>query len=214
MKIGLLGYGSFGKQIHFLLKEIYSIEDGDITIFDDVLQPSSSDRFTIKSFSSVFNDEYIHHQIYVCLGYHHLTLKQSLINQLLEKEYSLPNLIHPSTNISKYAIIGSGNIFFSGCNIDLFTTIGNGNIFYNQACIAHDVKIKDCNFFAPSVTICGNVNINNANFFGARVAVANGIAIGDQNKIGIGSVVTRNITSNISGVGFPFKTLFKDLDLK
>lgn len=214
MKIGLLGYGPLGKQIHFLLKEIYNVDDSDITIFDDTLQPSSTDKFIIKPFRSVFSNEYIYHNIYICLGYHHLVLKEKIISELLAKNYVLPNLIHPSVIISKYANIGNGNIFFSGCTIDMFSNIGNGNIFYNQANIAHDVEINNCNFFAPSITICGNVKINNSNFFGARVVVANGISIANENKIGIGSVLTKNIGSNISGVGFPFRILGNDLKIQ
>ena len=214
MKIGLLGYGSLGKQVHFLLKEIDSIDDNQITVFDDLLQPGTEAKFSIKPFQSVFEDEFKNHVIYICLGYHHLTLKKTLIDQLLAANYKLPNLIHPSVNISKYASVGNGNIFFSGAVVDLFSTIGNGNIFYNQVCISHDVIINDCNFLAPSVTVCGNSNVGNSNFIGARVVIANSITIGNNNKIGIGSVITKNMDSNMSGVGFPFKTLYKDLDLK
>lgn len=214
MKIGLLGYGSLGKQIHFLLKEIYHIDDCDITIFDDLLQSNPSDEFSLKPFQSVYSNEYIQHNIYVCLGYHHLVLKQKIISELIAKNYCLPNLIHPSVTISKYANIGNGNVFFSGSTIDLFSSIGNGNIFYNQCNIAHDVTINHCNFFAPSVTICGNVKINNSNFFGARVVIANGISIQDSNKIGIGSVITKDIDSNINGLGYPFRILGDNFKLK
>jgi len=213
MKIGLLGYGSLGKQVHFLLKETLAIEDDQITIFDDILQINQNDKFSVRSFQSVFEKEFSNHAIYICLGYHHLSLKQTLIEKLLSSGYSLPNLIHPSVNISKYANIGNGNIFFSGSNVDMFASIGNGNIFYNQSCISHDVKIGDCNFFAPSVTICGNTICGHSNFFGARTVVANSIIVGNENKIGIGSVITKNINSNISGVGFPFRIL-KDIEIK
>ena len=145
MKIGLLGYGSLGKQTHFLLKEINNIDDQQITIFDDVFKPDLSAKFTVKSFQSVFENEYKDYSVYICLGYHHLTLKQRLIEELLAKKITLPNLIHPAANISKYSTLGHANIFFSGAIADLFSVIGNGNIFYNNTCITHDVKINNCN---------------------------------------------------------------------
>ena len=214
MKIGLLGYGSLGKQVHFLLKEITELDDAQLTIFDDILNPTPQDTFSVRPFQSVYDDEFANHAVYICLRYHHLELRQNLIEKLLTKKYSLPNLIHPSVCISEHAKIGNANIIFSGTTIDMFTTIGDGNIFYNQTNVAHDVKIENCNFFAPSVTICGNTVVGNLNFVGARVAIANSLSIGDRNKIGIGSVITKNINSNISGVGFPFKAICKDLDIK
>ena len=57
MKVGLLGYGSLGKQVHFLLKEISAIADSQITIFDDVLQSNTTDKFTIKPFQEIFKKE-------------------------------------------------------------------------------------------------------------------------------------------------------------
>lgn len=213
MKIGLLGYGSLGKQIHFLLKEINHIDDHQITIFDDVYTASDSDKFTVKSFQSVFEKEFKDYPLYICLGYHHLTTKQKLIDELITKGYTLPNLIHPAANISIYSVLGHANIFFSGAIVDLFSVIGDGNVFYNNTCITHDVKINNCNFFGPSVTVCGNTVIGNANFIGARTAISNNLKIGNENKIGIGSVISKNIDSNISGVGFPFRAIYKDLDI-
>ena len=178
------------------------------------MQSDSTDKFVIKPFQSVFEKKYENHSIYICLGYHHLLLKQKLIDKLLNNNYKLPNLMHTSVIISEYAKIGVANVFFSGATIDMFSSIGNGNVLYNQTCIAHEVNIENCNFFAPSVTICGNTNIGNSNFFGARVVVANNVIIGNENKIGIGSVITKNITSNISGVGFPFRVTLKELEIK
>ena len=214
MKIGLLGYGSLGKQVHYLLKETRSVENHQLIIFDDVVKPNDVDNITIQPFNAIFEFDPTEIEIYVCLGYHHLQFKQTLINKLTTLNFSLPNLIHPSVSISQYATLGCANILFSGSVIDMFSTIGNGNIFYNNTCIAHDIQIGNANFFAPAVTICGNTAVGNANFLGARTVIANNLSIQNNNKIGIGSVVTKNIASNISGVGFPFKTLYKDLNIK
>lgn len=214
MKIGLLGYGSLGKQVHYLLKEKEGMDDSRITVFDDVLQPSNEHKFTLKPFHAIFNIEHAETAIYICLGYSHLEIKHQLIEKLIALNYNLPNLIHPLAGISKYAQIGKANIFFSGVTVDAFSLIGNGNIFYNQACITHDVKIDHCNFFAPAVVICGNAEIGNTNFIGAKTAIANGVVLGDNNKIGIGSVITQNISSHKSGIGNPFKILKQGISVK
>jgi len=214
MKIGILGYGSLGKQVHYLLKESTLTENHQIVIFDDTIASVDVDGIEVQPFNSVFEHDYKTIEIYVCLGYHHLQFKQTLINELLAAHYSLPNLAHSSVSISKYATLGFGNILFSGTVIDLFSKVGDGNVFYNNTCIAHDVQIGNANFFAPAVTICGNTVIGNTNFLGARTVIANNLSIQDDNKIGIGSVVTKNVASGMSGVGFPFRTLYKDLNIK
>lgn len=214
MKIGLLGYGSLGKQVHYLLKETTPLESHQMVIFDDTIKSLDVDGIEVQPFNAVFEYNYTDIELYVCLGYHHLQFKQTLIKKLLAAHYSLPNLIHPSVNISKYATLGSGNILFAGTIIELFSIVGDGNVLYNNTCIAHDVQIGSANFFAPSVTVCGNTVIGNTNFLGARTVIANNLNIQNNNKIGIGSVVTKNLASNISGVGFPFKTLDKDLNIK
>ena len=71
----------------------------------------------------------------------------------------------------------------------------------------HPLNVKERNAgleYAKPITVGDNV------WFGGNVVVMPGVTIGDNTIIGAGSVVTKNIPSNVIAVGNPCKVMKKN----
>ena len=115
------------------------------------------------------------------------------------------NLIHPSSNISKYVKLGYGNLIMANSVINNGTVIGNGTIINTSSVIEHDNIISDYCQISPSTTLCGYVTIGKKCFIGSNSVVIPHIIINKNSIVGAGSVVIKNIDSNTLVVGNPSK---------
>ena len=104
--------------------------------------------------------------------------------------------------------IGKNTVINSGFNIDSawpwLISIGNNvTISTNVTILAHDASPN----IVRQSTRLGRVVIGNNVFIGTRAIVLCGVTIGNNVVIGAGSVVTKDIPSNVVAVGNPCKVL-------
>jgi sugar O-acyltransferase (sialic acid O-acetyltransferase NeuD family) len=196
-KIGLIGYGDFGKQIEFHLSELENI-NFRFFYFDDY--SVKKDSFPFNSF---VNSQFKDLEFMVCLGYKHLLKRAEIISCLKQNKNKIFTYVHPSAYVSKFAKIGEGVIIFPQCNIDINTVIGDGVVLNNSVVVSHDSVIGCSSFLSPGVCINGNVNIGPYTFIGSNSTISNGVTTGEQNIVGIGSVVTCSTTDNSKIIGNP-----------
>lgn len=202
MKIGIIGYGSFGRQIKKFVKNEY--ENTNYLLFDDII--TGPNIYPFEDYHKFFSSELVD-KFYVGLGYKNLAYKKKVIDNIPSEK--LPYFIHHSVNCNKANIIGCGTIVFPNVIIDSSVRIGRGVVLNISSVICHDSEIGDCCFLAPSVTICGNVKVGKSCFIGAGSTITNGITIGDNVTIGAGTIVTKNIHSNESIIGNPMRKVKK-----
>lgn len=210
MKIGIIGYGALGEQIHYMLSNYNKITA--TFFFDD---NSYKNQWPHSyPFSDYSKNEFKDLDFYICLGYKHLEEKFKIINSLISLGRNIPTLIHPSSYVSPTARIGAGSIIYPMCNIDKDTVIGKGVLINNSVTLSHNNKIGDCCYIAPGVVTSGFVEIGCKTFAGTRSVIANDISIGENVIIGIGTVVTSGIRSNMSAIGNPMRTLRNSLKIQ
>lgn len=104
-----------------------------------------------------------------------------------------------------------GRNFYANHNLVILdtTTVKFGdNVFIGPNCgfytAGHPVDVKQRNSgleYAKPITVGNNV------WFGGNVIVLPGVTIGDNTIIGAGSVVTKDIPSNVIAVGNPCKVI-------
>lgn len=104
-----------------------------------------------------------------------------------------------------------GKNFYANHNLVILdtTTVKFGdNVFIGPNCgfytAGHPVDVKQRNSgleYAKPITVGNNV------WFGGNVIVLPGVTIGDNTIIGAGSVVTKDIPSNVIAVGNPCKVI-------
>lgn len=83
------------------------------------------------------------------------------------------------------------------------TIIGDNVKIDNLCHIAHNVIIKENSSMAGKSNIAGSTIIGKDSWIGPSCTVSNGLVIGENCHIGLGSVVTRNLDSNVKVFGNP-----------
>lgn len=202
IKIGLIGFGSVGKQLfNTLLENNYSEEN--IYIFADDFDTDSKNRkFKFNDFKlDAFKDL----NFIPTLGYLSKNLKYQILNYLIDNEYSIFSFIHPTAFVSKNAKIGRGVIIYPLCNIDQGVIIEDGTIILNSSIIAHDTQIGKCTYLAPGVCLSGNIVIEELCFIGTSATIANNIRVGRNSTIAIGTCLTKDIENDSFVIGNPFQ---------
>lgn len=202
IRIGLIGFGSVGKQLYnTLLENNYS--ENQIFIFaDDAETDEDKRRYKFNDFKL---ERFRELQFIPTLGYLSKNLKYQVLNYLGENNYTIFSFIHPTAFVSKNAKIGRGVIIYPLCNIDQGVTVDDGSIILNSSVIAHDTYVGKCSYLAPGVCLSGFINIGELCFIGSAATVANNITVGKNSTIAIGTCLTKDIPENSFVIGNPFQ---------
>lgn len=121
--------------------------------------------------------------------------------------YKFETLISKNTSISSTTNIGFGVVINTNVCIAAHTVIEDFVYVNRGVTIGHHTKIGKFTTINPGVNIAGNVTIGENCQIGIGVNIIDGIKIGDNTIIGAGSVVTRNIDSNVVAYGTPCKKI-------
>lgn len=202
IKIGLIGYGSVGKQLYNAMLENDFTEDQIYIFADDI--DRNSDKRTYK-FSEFKLEEFKKLHFIPALGYLSKNLKYELLDYLVENCYSIFSFVHPTAFVSKTATIGRGVFIYPMCNIDQGVVIEDGCIILNSSTIAHDTRIGKCSYLAPGSCLSGFVTIGELCFIGTSAAISNNIKVGKNSTIAIGTCLTKDIDENSFVIGNPFQ---------
>jgi sugar O-acyltransferase (sialic acid O-acetyltransferase NeuD family) len=202
VKIGLIGFGSVGKQLFNTLSE-NGIGKEQIYIFDDnLIRDEDQNVFKFSEFKS---EQFKDIQFIPTLGYLSKNLRLEIIQYLKDNNLKIFSFIHPTAFVSKSAKIGVGVIIYPLCNIDQGCIIEDGTIILNSSIVAHDSVIGTCSYLAPGVCVSGFVKIGALSFIGTSASIANNISIGRNATIAIGTCVTKDIHENSFVIGNPMQ---------
>ena len=128
--------------------------------------------------------------------------------QRLDPLLEAVNVIHPSSIISKHAVIGKGNLIEAYTRLANGSTVGNHCMINSWSGLHHDQTIGDNVFLGLNVSVAGPS-------IGSHTIVADGACIGFQKKVGKhciianGAVVTRDIPDNVIAHGNPARIIKK-----
>ena len=81
-----------------------------------------------------------------------------------------------------------------------------------MACIGHDSIIGENAIISSFVDVAGNCVVGNQVFLAIGTILKQGITIGEKSILGLGSIVHRNIPSNVIAMGNPARTMKKNID--
>ena len=132
-------------------------------------------------------------------------LRKSIFESHPNLEY--PNIIHPTSIISKYSKIGTGNLLMPYSVVNAFATIGDQCIINTSAVVEHDCTVGNfCHVSVKSV-MTGACSIGDGVFLGAGATMRDGTAVGEWTTVGCGAAVVKNLDPNAVYVGCPAKLL-------
>jgi acetyltransferase-like isoleucine patch superfamily enzyme len=208
-KYVIIGAGGMAAEVCSYLKDIYSQSGGAYEI-EGFLDSESSTfatkveryGFAGKFLGDPFDHEFSKSNRYIC------AIASPLFRKKLEEIASdfldcFPNLIHPSSIISKTVYMGFGNVISPFCVVGPNVSIGNLNAMTSYSFLSHDCAVGSCNFLSTA-GLAGNCVVGNANFFGIRSTVLPGLRVGNTNVIQAGMHIDKDIGDNAT-VFYKFK---------
>lgn len=154
------------------------------------------DKIQNARFYNTENTEYI-----IAIGSNNIRKKIS--NEFKDLKYF--TAIHPTSMISKSAVIKEGTVVMPKAVINSNSKIGSHVIINTGAVIEHDNKIGDFSHISPQATLCGGVSIGEETHIGANSTIIQYKIVGSKTIIGAGATVINDIESNVFAIGCPAK---------
>lgn len=158
-----------------------------------------------------FNEIKDNNSIPIALGIGSNKIRKILFKKLLEYNFNVITLIHPSCVISPSVKIGLGTVVMPNVVINANVVIGKGVILNTSCVIEHENIIENFVHISPKVALAGNVTIKDNTHIGIGSSIIQGLTIGENCIIGANSTVVKNIKSNILAFGSPCKKI-KEID--
>ena len=197
MKIIVIGGNSGSKIVTEMLQgyDIYYIE----TYWDEMKKYQLSDNY--KNAVKYINEGY---NYFIATGDN--KIRSEIYKYIKSNTSKEPiNCIHPSSVISKSAVIGYGNLICPNSTIYTNAYIGNCTIINTSSVIEHDCIMEDFSQVSPNTTLCGNVRVGRYSFISAGATVIPNIQIGENVIVAAGGVVLNNVPNNVMVAGVPTK---------
>lgn len=208
MDLIIVGAGGLGREVYsWLSQEIKEKNDYKIKGFIDD-NPHSLDGYdySAKVIGTIFDYQPNPGEKLV-LSILDPFVKKEIIKSLSEKGAKFYRLIHPSAILGFNVKIGKGCIISPNCILTNDIKIGNFVFINTNSTIGHDAVIGDFTSINGKVEITGKVKVGSGCLFGVGAKVIPGRKIGDDVVVGAGSVVIRNVGSNVSIFGNPAKKI-------
>ncbi|WP_279010318.1 acetyltransferase [Synergistes jonesii] len=122
---------------------------------------------------------------------------------------SFPSLIYPTCRISPDAVIGEGAMIHSNCTITVNAKIGKCVFMNGNVTVGHDAVIEDFVSIYPRCDISGHVKIGGCTSIGTQSFILERKNVGENSVVVPGSIVLRNVPSNVTVMGNPAKVYMK-----
>lgn len=137
------------------------------------------------------------------------SLRNELINKAKENRIKVLSAIHKSAIILNKKLIGIGAIIEPFVFIGYSVEIDQGLLIQERSSIEHNSVIGRGVTINPNSIINGNCHIMNNTLIHSGCTLFNNISIGENSIIGAGSLVNKNIKSNMLAFGRPAKEIKK-----
>lgn len=130
--------------------------------------------------------------------------RKKLVNQVIEMGGKFVNVIHPSSQLSKWTTIGKGAIVQGQCVFTPGMVIGDFFISNDNVSIGHNTIIGDFVQINPNVNIAGGCKIGNDVYIGVKATILSS-TIGAGSVIGACALITKDVPENVIAKGIPAK---------
>jgi sugar O-acyltransferase (sialic acid O-acetyltransferase NeuD family) len=134
-------------------------------------------------------------------------IREAIHYRVKECGFILPNIVAPSSYVSKHAIIGSGSIVLHNAVVNADAKIGTNCIINNCALIEHDVTIQDHCHISTGAIINGHSKIGTGTLIGSSAVVNQCVEIPSNCIVGSSTVVLHSLTESGTYVGFPLRKI-------
>ena len=209
--IAILGAGGHARDILWLLENINDSlstnEQWNLTGFYDK-NPNETSMCGYPVFDE--KELYQRKNMAVACGLGEPFDRKRVVDKLREKNDSLffPALVSPDAMVSQRAQIGNGTQIFPGTMImGGNVRIGEFVVIHINSTIGHDSYIGDYAQINPGCNISGGSILDECVMIGTGVKGMPKVHVGKNSCIGISSVITSDIPSDCTAVGYPARVI-------
>lgn len=135
--------------------------------------------------------------------------KRIIYSKLKKSGCNIGTVISPDAKISKYAQLGKGVIIKRGAIVSPGVRIGANTTIQSYSCIGHDAIIGDNCQISTHVVVGGGTVIGDNVFVGLNVPIREKLKIGNNVVVSAGSVVLKDILSDVTVMGNPARVIEK-----
>lgn len=134
-----------------------------------------------------------------------MALRKKIYLSFKRQGYAFAKVIHPRAIIGRTVELGEGVQIMAGSILQPGCSIGENTIINTSVSIDHDSKIGSHVHIAPGSVLSGNVIVGNCTHIGIGCTIIQGKHIGHETLLGAGSLVLKDIRSNVRVFGVPAK---------
>tara|TARA_R110002051_G_scaffold138268_1_gene211011 strand:+ start:11691 stop:12323 length:633 start_codon:yes stop_codon:yes gene_type:complete len=133
---------------------------------------------------------------------------QYILNKL--PSFNFITFVHPTCVIGKNTKIGIGSIIMPEVIINTYSVVKDFCIINTNTSVDHDSIINNYSNICSGVILGGNLQLGEESELELGVCILENISIGARTTIKYGSLVTRDIGSDIIASGIPAKKISLD----
>jgi sugar O-acyltransferase (sialic acid O-acetyltransferase NeuD family) len=203
----IIGAKGFAKELLEVCHELGKTEN--LVFFDNIssdLPHLLYDKFKILKTEEEVKLHFQNVDGFFALGLGKPSLRQSMTELFEGWGGCIKSLISPKSNIGSFGVeLGEGATILGNANITNGALIGKGVLMYPNSTITHDCVLGHYVELSPGATVLGNCLIGNNVHIGSNATILPGLRVGSNCIIGAGSVVTRDVSDNMTVKGIPAK---------
>ena len=136
-------------------------------------------------------------------------IRKAVFENIMSIGGSVPTLIHPKADVSKYAQLGEGVVIHSNAVVHPDVKIGNNSIISCNCSLIHQSILGKHCYIAGHALIGAYTTIGNNVFIGlGAILISDKVkSVGDNAIIGAGAVVSASVGSNVVVAGVPARVI-------
>ena len=203
-RIFIFGCGGHAKIVHDIIDagdqyEAAGYVDADINSASFNGLPLYEEAHFLENFSQ--------ENVVVAIGKN--SSRKRIFQNLTDRGFHFPNIIHPSAILSKNTAMAQGSVVMPNVAVNSSTRIGNCCVLNTAVVVEHDCILDDFVSLCPKVIVSGICHVGEGVYVGSNASVIHSIKISEWSIVASQAGVISDVPAHSLVAGVPAKLIKK-----